>query len=138
MEQVLRNLKEDVYCRIQRSSIHGVGVFAIKDIPPDTCPFLLTNRRQCTETCVALHETMLTGVDPAVVGLLDDFYHKERKTYIVPYNGLNSNNISFYMNGSSKKANVRFEYLDGSDFVVFKTKRRIPRGEELLIDYNAF
>ena len=30
-----KNLKEDVYCRIKPSKKHGVGVFAIKDIPKD-------------------------------------------------------------------------------------------------------
>ncbi len=138
MMEVLQNLKEDVYCRIQRSPIHGVGVFAIKDIPANKCPFLLTNQRQCMESCVALHENMLADVDQAVVQMVDDFYHKDKETYYIPRNGLNSNNISFYMNHSSQKANVDFVHVEESDFVFFKTKRRILQGEELLINYHAF
>ena len=33
------NLKNNVYCRISRSKIHGVGVIAIKDIPKGINPF---------------------------------------------------------------------------------------------------
>ena len=84
-----------------------------------------------------LREEDTTRLDPVVVALLDDFYHKENGIYVIPYNGLNSNNISFYMN-TSDTPNVGFEYQKNSDFVVFKTKSCIKKGEELLIDYREF
>ena len=137
MDAVFRNLRDHVFCRIQPSSVHGVGVFAVKDIPANTYPFLLTNGRQVMEKSVVLREEDTTRLDLAVVALLDDFYHKENGIYVIPYNGLNSNNISFYMN-TSDTPNVGFEYQRNSDFVVFKTKSCIKKGEELLIDYREF
>lgn len=39
---LLKNLQNDIYCRIKPSKKHGVGVFAIKDIPKNTNPFKTT------------------------------------------------------------------------------------------------
>jgi len=42
-KQLVRNLKNNVYCRIKPDSFGGVGVFAIKDIPEGVNPFKLSN-----------------------------------------------------------------------------------------------
>ena len=37
--ELLARVLADCYCRLQPSSIHGIGVFAIRDIPRRTNPF---------------------------------------------------------------------------------------------------
>ena len=37
--KILNILKDNTYCRLQPSPIHGIGVFAIKDIPDGVNPF---------------------------------------------------------------------------------------------------
>ena len=32
-ERLIKHLKEDVYCRLGVSKVHGIGIIAIKDIP---------------------------------------------------------------------------------------------------------
>jgi SET domain-containing protein len=53
--------------------------------------------------------------------------------YWVPQGGLNSIDISFFLN-HSKQPNVKI-IGDGSNFV---TARRIKKGEELTVAYNTF
>ncbi len=38
-EELIKHLKNDVYCRLGVSKISGIGVIAIKDIPKGTNPF---------------------------------------------------------------------------------------------------
>lgn len=134
---LLKNLNEDIYCRIKPSKKHGVGVFAIRDIPKDTYPFKLTGNQCIKQKIINISEEEVKKLHPEVRKLVDDFYHKEDGIYGIPYRGLNSNDISFYMN-TSKKPNVSFEYNKGCTMVVFKTLRKIKKGEELLINYNEF
>ena len=35
--ELLRRILADCFCRLQPSPLHGVGVFAIRDIPAETC-----------------------------------------------------------------------------------------------------
>ena len=38
-QTILEHLKNNIYCRLKPSKIHGVGVFAIRNIPKNTNPF---------------------------------------------------------------------------------------------------
>jgi SET domain-containing protein len=134
---LLKNLNDDIYCRIKPSKKHGVGVFAIRDIPKDTYPFKLTGSQCIKQKIINIPEEEVKKLHPEVRKLVDDFYHKEDSVYGIPYKGLNANDISFYMN-TSKKPNVGFEYNKGCTMVVFKTLRKIKKGEELLINYDEF
>ena len=50
--KIIHNLRNNVYCRISRSKIHGVGVIAIKDIPKGINPFKKCNKTKETNTYV--------------------------------------------------------------------------------------
>lgn len=136
-KKLLKNLENDVYCRIKQSKKHGVGVFAIKDIPKNTNPFKLTGQECIKQKIILVNEKELKKINPEVKKLVDDFYHKEDDVYGIPYRGLNSNNISFYMN-SSKNPNVTFSNNKNCTMIEFKTLRKIKKGEELFINYNDF
>src|ERR1700722_14347341 len=32
-KKLIKDLEENVYCRLQPSKVHGIGIFAIRDIP---------------------------------------------------------------------------------------------------------
>ena len=38
--RILKHLQTEVYCRLGVSPIHGIGVFAIRDIPKGTHPLV--------------------------------------------------------------------------------------------------
>lgn len=134
---LLKNLHEDIYCRIKPSKKHGVGVFAIKDIPKNTYPFKLTGSKCVKHKIINISEDEVNKLHPEVKKLVNDFYHNEDGEFGIPYSGLNSNDISFYMN-TSDKPNIGFEYNKSCTMVVFKTLRKIKKGEELLINYDDF
>ena len=134
---LLSNLNNDVYCRIKPSKKHGVGVFAIKDIPKNTNPFKVTGKECIKQRIINISEEDANKLNKEVKKMLDDFYHKQDGVYGVPYRGLNSNDISFYMN-TSKKPNVGFKSIDNCSLVVFNTLKKIKKGEELLINYDEF
>ena len=134
---LIKNLKEDVYCRIKPSKKHGVGVFAIKDIPKDINPFKLTGNQCINSKVIKINEDEVKLLPSEVKKMVNDFYHNEDGVYGIPYKGLNANDISFYMN-TSTNPNVGFESDNKCSMVVFKTIRKIKKGEELLINYDDF
>lgn len=134
---LIKNLKENVYCRIKPSKKHGVGVFAIKDIPKNVNPFLYTNNKCIKSKIINISQDEIKSIPNEVKKMIDDFYHKEDGIYGIPYKGLNANDISFYMNTSSKP-NVGFESDDKCSMIVFKSLRKIQKGEELFINYDDF
>ena len=134
--KLINNLKNSIYCRIQSSKINGVGVYAIKDIPKNVNPFVTTTG--CIkEDIVDIHEDELNNLHPNVKKLIKDFYHKEDGYYGVPLSGLNNNNISYYMN-HSEKPNITHYVNNSCNMVLFKSLRKIKKGEELLINYDSF
>ena len=87
--KLLENLKNNVYCRIKKSKVHGVGVFAIKDIPININPF--ENTIGCDDKdVVILNESDITYLNKGVKKMIDSFYHETNGQYIIPVKGLNS------------------------------------------------
>lgn len=134
---LLDNLHNDIYCRIKPSKKHGVGVFAIRDIPKNTNPFKVSNGECIKQRLINIKEKEINKLHPEVKKLINDFYHKENKVFSIPYMGINSNDISFYMN-TSKKPNIGFKEVKNCSLVVFNTLRKIKKGEELFINYDEF
>ena len=137
-KNLLKHLKKDVYCRIKKSNIHGIGVFAIKDIPKNTNPFKNTNNKYIKYNFKKITSSELLTLDKEVIKMIKDYFAKEENgDYYVPVVGLNGLDISFYMN-HSKKPNIDIVTLKSSDAVVFKTNKLIKKGKELLIDYSDY
>ena len=113
------------WCRIQRSPIHGVGVFAIKDIPAYTNLF-----PDCTDQFHIHSVSTLRFLSPPVQKMcLDYFYHSDNKIFL-PEKTLNQINSSFLLN-YSKTPNC-LHYEDGSIYSI----RKIMNGEELTHSYE--
>ena len=127
-KQLLKHLQEDIYCRIGRSKIHGVGVIAIRKIPKGTNPF----KKATDFNLVRFKKTELKKLDPRVKKMIVDFLSLDREDILVPDTGLNALDISFHMN-QSKKPNVIVG--ENEDFFA---ARNIQEGEELTVDYSTF
>lgn len=121
------NLFNKTYCRLCPSKKHGVGVFAIKDIPKGVNPF----ETEDNEETVEITDKDLKGMDPEVKKMVDDFaFFKDGIYYLGEY-GLNGMNISFFLN-TSKNPNMK-SVNGGEGFI---TAEEIKKGEELTVDYN--
>jgi len=128
-KQLLENLKNDIYCRLKTSSIHGVGVFAIRNIPKGIDPF-----KGCEiERWIGFKESELKDLRPEVKKMVYDLSAFQKGKVWIPNFGLNSIGTSYFVN-SSKKPNLK-ALKDGEKFI---TIRHIKAGEELTVDYRTY
>ena len=136
-KQLLQNLKYDTYVRLQASKIHGIGVFAIKDIPKGTNPFMVTNKQGIKYNNIDFSESEIKKLPEEIQEYLKAlFFPDGNNIYSIPYNGLNSLDISFYLN-HSKNNNLNI-VPNNTDFLEFITNKNIKKGDELTIDYNHY
>ena len=127
-ELILRQMRYHVYCRLAPSKIHGVGVFAVRDIPKGENPFI-----GCfSANYVGITEEELCRMNKGVQKIVRDFQVAEKGKWYIPSCGIQKLDMSFYLN-HSEKANVISDY-EGN----FTTTRKIKRGEEVTSNYNQY
>lgn len=133
--ELLRDLAENVFCRLAPSPIHGIGVFAIRDIPPETDPFvgLCMPSDKWVWLKVPEKEVMFNPQIPdSVKKLVYDLYIVREGYVFFPQHGLNEVSVGYFPNHSDNP-NLREE-----DEGTFITIRHIHCGEELTVDYRTF
>ena len=134
--KLLNHLKNDIYCRIGISKVHGVGVIAIKDIPKGIKPFATLSKEK--DKIINLSKDDVKDINPNVRKILTDFFFNEKRDeYDVLASGPNNLNISFYINHSNKP-NIDIIADTESNYYGFITNRIIKKGEELFINYNEY
>jgi SET domain-containing protein len=124
--KLLKHLKSDIYCKIGVSKIHGVGVFALREIPKGTKP--LGGPRKQREVKVKLKE--IEALPRGLKSYIKSFCFVDEDSIFIPSDGLNAMDMAVYLN-HSKEPNLRFR-KDGA-LVALK---KIRSGAELFIDYD--
>lgn len=128
-KKILGILK-NTYCRLKCSKIHGVGIFAIRDIPKNTKLFAGVANHQWQR----FRPEELKSLPAAVRKIIDDFLGLEDDGSIfIPPVGVEGLDVSFFLN-YSKKPNAGTK--DGG--LTFFALRRIKKGEELTADYRIY
>jgi hypothetical protein len=125
---ILRRL-DKVYCRLGPSSVHGVGIFAIKDIPLGTNPF---NNSYMAQESILVNAKKIPEV---YKGLLNDYHPnlEQPDSQIVslwPNQPIWTNYLN-YSGPTAGGSNIELA-ADGE----WKTLRNIRTGEELLENPN--
>ena len=133
-DKLIKNLEKCVFCRLKPSKVNSIGVFAIKDIPKDINPFIQTYKKEYN--IIILNDNDIKNINQDVKKMLTDFC-KNGKKYDVPLNGLNSIDISFYLNHSDTP-NITIYDDPECEYYSFKTSRLIKKDEELFIDYRKY
>lgn len=132
-EEILKNL-EKTYCRLKKSKLSGVGVFAVRDIPYGVNPF----REKRKQSWIKFNMFELEGLDNEVLKMIGDFFVIEKDmTVYIPKSGLNGIDISFFVN-NSKKPNLKVIGDGVLEEISFITKRKIKKGEELTVSYATY
>lgn len=133
---VLKHIREHTWCRIGVSkAVSGeVGVIALRDIPPNIDPFVSFHSHE--PGISALKRSEFQSMHPAVQRYVKDFFEDTSSEHVsVISTGMNTMNISFYVNHSSHMPNLRVTH-DGS-WISFRTTRLIHEGEELFYTYAS-
>jgi SET domain-containing protein len=124
------NLITKVFCRLGVSKIHGVGVFAIRDIPKGINP--MEEMKSCDFEEVNIEDLKcLTQLPLAVHQFVIDMCPQNGATFSCPKQGLNSIGIAWYLNHSTTP---NMEEQDGN----FYALADIPAGTELTVNYGTY
>lgn len=126
--KLLKNL-EKVYCRLQPSAHHGVGVFAIRPIPKGINPFELP----IPPDLVNLTDADVRPLPPGIKQMIKQYAVKQDGRYVLSTLGFNLPELEYFVNHSDVP-NLMFD----DDRGCYYTARRIKTGEELTGDYNRF
>ena len=129
--KLLKNLQE-TYCSFGVSKVHGIGVFAIRDIPVNTNPFHVVK----PEKIIQLTEEDLKLLPTEVVVKIKDIFVRSNEVYHVYDLGLNCMGIKFHVNHSNNPNIAACKGIKTNSYIPFKTLRDIKKGEELFWDYK--
>ncbi len=125
-EKLYEHLRENVYCKLGVSPIHGIGVFALRDIPKGTHPLksMVSNKE------IKFSRVELKSVPSTVRKHLNMFCLVEKGRVFAPEIGMNAVNLSIYLN-HSKTPNLFY-----NDDGVLEAMVNIAKGDEVTIDYD--
>jgi SET domain-containing protein len=127
-KEILKQLQEDIYCRVAPSKISGVGVVAIRDIPKGTNPF-----KEEDINYIPFSEEELKEIHPETLRLIKDLFVFADGFYWIPPQGIQTLSITHFLNHSSSP-NITTDN-DASEFFAI---RDIKQGEELTVNYAIF
>jgi len=125
-KKLLQHLRTEVFCRLGVSPVHGIGVFAIRDILKGAKP--LKSRLKLHE--IKLNYSEISSLPQQVRKELDMFCYYDKQHMLIPAIGMNAMNMSVYLN-HSKTPNLKMR-KDG----VLIALRNIKQDEELVMDYD--
>lgn len=128
---LVRDVLADCYCRLQPSTLHGIGVFAVRDIPRNKNPFRML-ARYARPGYVRITEEELEALPHGLAGTIRALFVPTDGAMYVPTCGTNLVYLIAYLNHSDMP-NLRTR--DGFNFF---TRRKICEGEELTVDYHTY
>ena len=127
-QRLIQQLRERTYVKLQASPLHGIGVFAIRDIPKGTKNIFSPPHNRFTHLLYAEVEALPEHSR----ALIENFCLYDETGYFVPDDGFDTMDIALYLNHSDTP-NIRS--IDDGDY--FEALVDIPAGTELLIDYGT-
>jgi hypothetical protein len=129
--QLVKRVLGDCYCSLQPSKIHGIGVFAVRNIPIRKNPFR-TLKKYASIGYVRITEDELDALPRQLSALIRALFIPTDGAMHVPNYGLNVVHLNAYLN-HSETPNLRT--TDGFTFIA---RRKILIGEELTVDYRTY
>lgn len=126
-EELLSELHFNTYVRLMPSTLHGIGVFAVRDIPKG-CRDLFSHEQGAWHT---LKMDEVKSLPDSSRQLVETYCLFDEDLYYVPAQGFKSMDLSLFLNHSDE-ANIR----SVDEGAYFEALREIKAGEELLIDYG--
>jgi len=130
--ELLRHVLVDCYCRLRPSSIHGIGVYAIRDIPKGKNPFQTLPTYGGRRGYVRITDEELDALPAGLSRLLRALFVPTDGKMHIPTTGTNIVCLAAYVNHSTTPN------LHTTDGFNFRARRRIREGEELTADYRTY
>ncbi len=127
-EALLKELAYSTYVMIQPSPLHGIGVFAIRDIPKGTKNIFSKG----VGNWIALSKEEVESLPKHAKDLIENHCLFDEENYFVPDYGFKLVDLVIYLNHSETPNIISLN--EGEEFEAI---RDIAIGEELLIDYGT-
>lgn len=116
----------DIYCKLAPSPIHGVGVFALKDIPIYTVIFRVNLKTTTVDS------KFLNRIHSTVARYYNDMLLSSSNTIEIPETGMSTIPTSYYLN-HSEDSNAKVDIENN----LIVAKKNIYEGEEVTINYKG-
>lgn len=127
-EELLLQLTHDTYAMLKPSTLHGIGVFAIRDIPSGTRTIF--SKEQGDWITVSRQE--VDALPQHTKQLVENHCLYDDENYFLPGYGFKLMDLAVYLNHSENPNLVSI-----NDGEYFEAIQDIQSGEELLIDYGT-
>ena len=127
--ELLNELTNQSYVMLRSSSVAGVGVFAIRDIPKG-CREMFSKPDQ-NDQWITIEKNEVESLPEHSRLLIENYCLFDEKHYFVPDYGFKKIDLSLCLNHSDNPNIISIQ--DGE---YFETARTILKGEELFIDYG--
>lgn len=126
-EELLQELKHETFVALQPSAIHGIGVFAIADIPKGCRTIFSKN----TGGWITLSFEEAEQLPAHSREFIETYYLYDEENYFIPDHGCKVMDMASYLNHSSSP---NIQSVNHGEY--FEALRDIKAGEELLVDYG--
>jgi SET domain-containing protein len=126
-EELLKELSQETYVALRPSAIHGIGVFAITDIPKGCKDLFSKNIGSWVKLAVA----DVDKLPEHSRSLVETYCLYDEENYYVPDYGFKVMDLVNYLNHSSSP-----NIMSVNDGEYFESIMDIPKGAELLVDYG--
>ncbi len=126
-EELLKELSAETYVALKPSAVHGIGVFAITDIPKGCRNLFSKNVGNWIKLPIADVEK-LPGHSRS---LIETYCLYDEENYFVPDYGFKVMDLVNYLNHSSAP-----NIISVNDGEYFEAVVNIPAGSELMINYG--
>ena len=127
-EALLKDLQQNTYVMIKPSLLHGIGVFAIRDIPKGTRDLFSQGVGEWIKLTIAEVEALPKHSRD----LVENHCLFDEDHYFVPDYGFKLVDLVVYLNHSDTPNVISF-----NEGEYFEATRDIAAGEELLVDYGT-
>ncbi|MEI9944683.1 MAG: SET domain-containing protein-lysine N-methyltransferase, partial [Chitinophagaceae bacterium] len=126
-EELWNDLGNETWIALRPSPLHGIGVFALRDIPKGCRSMFSKNSDKWIKLPIKEVETLPDHSR----SLIETYCLYDEEDYYVPEHGFKVMDLVNYLNHSSTP-NV----ISVDDGEYFETIRDIKEGEELLVNYS--
>ena len=126
-EQLLHELANNTWVMIKPSGIHGIGVFAVRDIPKG-CREIFSSEMGEWST---VPRNEVDALPQHARDIVENYCLYDNEKYFVPAQGFKTMDLSLFLNHSDTP-----NIISVNDGEYFETIREIKNGEELFVDYG--
>ncbi len=126
-EELLKELSEETFITLKPSPVHGIGVFALRDIPKG-CKTLFSRN---VGEWIRVPISDIDQLPDQTRNMVETYCLYDETHYYLPDYGFKVMDLVNYLNHSSSP-NV----ISVNDGEYFESLREIKEGEELLVNYG--